>query len=92
LEHHAICSLDLAVAPWVGHQRVVDVDGALLAKIPKVQPCKGLSKVGDNPVGYPEPVGDALDEFRGLFFDVTVGTAQTSIDLVNLWTATRMCL
>jgi hypothetical protein len=36
LKHHAICSLDLAVAPWMGHQRVVDVDEAILAKFPEV--------------------------------------------------------
>jgi hypothetical protein len=36
LKHHVICSLDLAVAPWVGHQRVVDVDEAVLAEIPEV--------------------------------------------------------
>jgi hypothetical protein len=36
LEHHAICSLDLAIAPWVGHLGVVDVDEVVLAKIPEV--------------------------------------------------------
>jgi hypothetical protein len=36
LKHHAICSLDLAVAPWVGHRGVVDVDEAVLAKILEV--------------------------------------------------------
>jgi hypothetical protein len=66
LEHHAIGSLDLAVAPWVGHRRVVDIDEAVLAKIPELRPCKGLSQVSDNPVGYPEPVGDVLDELCGL--------------------------
>jgi hypothetical protein len=35
LKHHAICSLDLVVAPCVGH-RVVDVDEAVLAKILEV--------------------------------------------------------
>jgi ABC-type uncharacterized transport system permease subunit len=36
LKHHAIGSLDLAVAPWVGHRRVVDVDEAVLVEIPEV--------------------------------------------------------
>jgi hypothetical protein len=36
LKHHAICSLDLAVAPWMGHRRVVAVDEAILAKVPEV--------------------------------------------------------
>jgi hypothetical protein len=36
LKYHAICSLDLAVAPWMGHRRVVDVDETILAKVPKV--------------------------------------------------------
>jgi hypothetical protein len=66
LKHHAICSLDLAIAPWVGHRGVVDVDEAILAKIPEVRPCKGLAHVGDNPVTYPELMGDVLNELRGL--------------------------
>jgi hypothetical protein len=36
LKHHAVCSLDLAIAPWVGHRRVVDVDEAVLAEILEV--------------------------------------------------------
>jgi hypothetical protein len=36
LKQHTICPLDLAVAPWVGHRGVVDVDEAVLAKIPEV--------------------------------------------------------
>jgi hypothetical protein len=36
LRNHAICSLDVAVAPWVGHRGVVDVDEAVLAKILEV--------------------------------------------------------
>jgi hypothetical protein len=57
LEHHAVCSLDLAVAAWMGHRGVVDVDEAVLAE---VRPCKGLSQVGDNPVGYPDVFGEFL--------------------------------
>jgi hypothetical protein len=52
LKHHAMCSLDLAVAPPVGHRGVVDVDEAVLAKIPEVRLCKGLAQVGDDPVRY----------------------------------------
>jgi hypothetical protein len=36
LKHYAVCSLDLAVALWVGHRGVVDVDEAVLAKVPEV--------------------------------------------------------
>jgi hypothetical protein len=50
----------------MGHRRVVDVDEAVLAKVPEVRPCKGLSQIGDDPIGYPEPVGDVLYELRGL--------------------------
>jgi hypothetical protein len=50
----------------MGHRRVVDVDEAVLAEVPEVRPCKGLSQVGDNLVGYPEPMSDVLYEFRGL--------------------------
>jgi hypothetical protein len=60
LKHHAVCSLDLAVAKWVGHQRIVEVNEAVLAEIPEVRPCEGLSNVGDDPIGYAEPVGDVL--------------------------------
>jgi hypothetical protein len=33
----------------------------------EVRPCKSLSQVGDNPVGYPEPMGDVLYELSGIF-------------------------
>jgi hypothetical protein len=36
LKHQAICSLDLSVAPRVGHEGVVDFDEAILAKILEV--------------------------------------------------------
>jgi hypothetical protein len=67
LKYHVICSFDLAVAPRVGHRGVVDVDESVLAKIPEVRPCEGLAQVGDDPVRYPEPMGDVLDELRGIF-------------------------
>jgi hypothetical protein len=55
------------VAPWISHRGVVDVDEADLAEVPEVRPYKGLSQVGDDPVTYPEPMGNVLDELRGLF-------------------------
>jgi hypothetical protein len=67
LKYHAIGSLDLAVAAWMGHRGVVDVDEVVLAKVPEVRPCKGLPHVGDNHVGYLEPVGDVFNELRSLF-------------------------
>jgi hypothetical protein len=57
LDHHAVCSLDLAIATWVGHRGVVDVDEAVLAEVPEVRPYKSLPQVSDDPVGYPEPMG-----------------------------------
>jgi hypothetical protein len=51
----------------MGHRRVVDVNEAVLTKVPEVRPYKGLSQVGDNPVGYLEPVGDVLYELRSLY-------------------------
>jgi hypothetical protein len=51
----------------MGHRGIVDADEAILAEVLEVQPCKGHSQVGDNPVGYPEPMSDVLYELRGLF-------------------------
>jgi hypothetical protein len=67
LKYHAICSLDLVVALWMGHRGVVDVDEAVLAEVPEVRPYKSLPQVSDDPVGYPEPMGDVLYELRNLF-------------------------
>jgi hypothetical protein len=36
LKHHAVCSLDLGVAAWMGHRGVVDVDEAVLVEVPEV--------------------------------------------------------
>jgi hypothetical protein len=33
MKHHAVCSLDLVVAAWMGHRGVVDVDEAVLADV-----------------------------------------------------------
>jgi hypothetical protein len=33
LEHHAVCSLDLVIAAWVGYRGIVDVDEAVLAEV-----------------------------------------------------------
>jgi hypothetical protein len=51
----------------MGHRGVVDVDEAVLAKIPEVRPCKGLAQVSDDPVVYLKPMGDVLNELHGLF-------------------------
>jgi hypothetical protein len=51
----------------MGHQRVLDVDEVVLAEVLEIRPSEGLSQVGDNPVGYPEPMGDVLYEVCGLF-------------------------
>jgi hypothetical protein len=36
LKHHVVCSLNLVLAAWVDHRRVVYVDEAVLAKILEV--------------------------------------------------------
>jgi hypothetical protein len=33
LKHHVVCSLDLAIAAWMGHRGVVDVDEAVLVEV-----------------------------------------------------------
>jgi hypothetical protein len=90
LKHHAICLLDLAVSPWVGHRGVVDVDEAVLAKI-LLRPCEGLALVGDDPVGYPEPMGDVFDELRSLFRR-DCGDSMDLNPLGDFVTTTKMCL
>jgi hypothetical protein len=35
LEHHAVGSFNLDVAPWVGDRGVVDVDKVILADVPE---------------------------------------------------------
>jgi hypothetical protein len=87
----AICPLDLAVAPQVGHRGVVDIDEAVLAEIPEVRPSKGLFQVGDDPFRYPNRWVMSSMNFAASF-DVTLEAERTSIHLVILSTATRMCL
>jgi hypothetical protein len=91
LMHHAICPLDLAVAPRVGHRGVVDIDEAVLAEIPGVRPSKGLFQVDDDPVRYPNRWVMSSMNFAASF-DVTLETVRTSIHLVIFSTTTRMCL
>jgi hypothetical protein len=67
LEHHAVCSFDPAVAPWVGDQGVVDVDKVILAKVPEDQASEGCTHVGDDPVGHTEAMFDFSDEFNYFF-------------------------
>jgi hypothetical protein len=74
-----------------GPRRVVDVDGIVLAEVPEVRPHKGLSQVGDNPVGHSEPMGDVFNELRGLFRRDRGDDADLN-PLGDLSTATRMCL
>jgi hypothetical protein len=44
LKYHVICSFDLAVAPWMGHRGVVDVDEAVLKKSQKSDSVKALPR------------------------------------------------
>jgi hypothetical protein len=91
LKHHAICLFDLAVAPWVGHQRVVDADEAVLVEIEKSDPVKAFPRSVTILLGTPNRWVMSSMNFA-TSFDVTVSTRRTSIHLVNLSTATRMCL
>jgi hypothetical protein len=63
LKDHAVGTLDLAIAPRVGNQGVVDVGCVVLAKIPKGGPWE----IGDDSVGHTEAVCDLLHEFCRFF-------------------------
>jgi hypothetical protein len=67
LEHHAVGSFDLAVAPWVGDRGVVDVDEVILEKVLKDRASEGCTQVGDDPVGYTEVMFDVSDELNSFF-------------------------
>jgi hypothetical protein len=67
LEHHAIGSFDLAVAPRVGDQGVVDVDGVFLAKVPVDGAGESIAQVGDDPIGYTKVMFDVPDELYRFF-------------------------
>jgi hypothetical protein len=47
----------------VGDRGVVDVDGVVLAEIPKGRANEGCAQVGDDPVGYTEAMGNVPNEF-----------------------------
>jgi hypothetical protein len=70
----------------VGDRGVVDVDGVVLVEIPKDRASEGCAQVGDDPVGYTEAMNFAASS------DVTFAKGRTSIHLMNLSTATSMCL
>jgi hypothetical protein len=91
LKDHVVGSFYLAVAPRVGDQGVIDIDSIVLTEIPKGGSSKGCTQVGNDPVRHTEAVCDVSDELCR-FFDVTFATGRTSIHLVNLSTATSMCL
>jgi hypothetical protein len=67
LEDHAIGTLDLAVAPRVGDRGVVDVDGVVLAEIPKGRASEGCTQVGDDPIWHTEAMCNVSDEFFRFF-------------------------
>jgi hypothetical protein len=43
LEHHAVGSFDLVIAPWVGDRGEVDVDKVVLAKVPEDRASKSCT-------------------------------------------------
>jgi hypothetical protein len=63
LKNHAIGTLDLAVALRVGDRRVVDINHAVLAKIPEGRSCEGRPEVGDDYVWHTEAMCYLLAEF-----------------------------
>jgi hypothetical protein len=67
LEHHAVGSLDLAVAPWVGDRGVVDVDEVILAGVPEDRASEGCTQIGDDPIGHTEVMFYVSDEFNCFF-------------------------
>jgi hypothetical protein len=91
MKDHVVGSFDLAVAPMVGNRGVVDVDSVFLAKIPKGRASESFAQVGDDPVGNTETCVMSLMNFAASS-DVTFATGWTSIHLLNLSTATSMCL
>jgi hypothetical protein len=91
LKHHVICSLDLAIALRVGHRGVVDVDEAVLEKSQKSDPVKAFPRSVTILLGTPNRWVMSSMNFAASF-DMTVATVWISIHLVNLSTATRMCL
>jgi hypothetical protein len=66
LEHHAVGSLYLAIAPWVS-DRVVDVDEVILAEVPEDRASEGYTQVGDDPIGHTEAMFYVSDEFNCFF-------------------------
>jgi hypothetical protein len=91
LEHHAIGSFDLAVTPWVGDQGIVDVSEVILAESQKTERVKVVPRSVMILLGTPKRCLMSLMNLTASF-DVTFVTGQTSIHLVNLSTATWMCL
>jgi hypothetical protein len=47
----------------VGDRGVVDVDGVVLAEIPKGKASEGGAQVGDDPIGYTEALCNVPYEF-----------------------------
>jgi hypothetical protein len=90
LEHHAVGSFDLAVAPRVGDRGIVDVDGIFLAKSHKAELVKALPKSVMIVLGTPKRFVMSPMNFTASF-DVTFVTGQTSIHLVKFLTATSIC-
>jgi hypothetical protein len=89
LKHHAVCSLDLAVAARVCHRGVVDVDEAILVEIP--DPKKVVPRLVTILLGTPKWWMMCSMNFS-TSFNVTVVMAWTLFHLMNLSTAARVCL
>jgi hypothetical protein len=67
LEDHVVGSFNLAVAPGVGNQGVVDVDSVILAKVPEDRASESCAQVGDDPIGYTKAMHDVSNELYGFF-------------------------
>jgi hypothetical protein len=51
----------------VGDRGVVDVDGVVLAEIPKGRASEGCTQVGDDPIWHTEAMCNVSDEFFRFF-------------------------
>jgi hypothetical protein len=91
LEHDAVGSFDPAVAPWVGDRGVVDVNEVVLAEVLEERASESFPRSVMILLGTPKRCLISLMNLTASS-DVTFAICQTSIYLVNLSTATRICL
>jgi hypothetical protein len=60
---HTVGSFDLAVAPRVGDQGVIDIDGVVLTKILEGRASESCAQVGDDSVRHTKAMCNVSHEF-----------------------------